>query len=75
MLIRWMPSCCCWIVLSLLIHLWCPDAIELDCWYPDKEVGIAPKELLLNRSTSLCPIYHLSLLPLDSGLEGFENPY
>jgi hypothetical protein len=41
------------------------------------EIENAPKELLLNRSTSPCLIYYL-LLPLDSGLEGvkaFENPY
>ena len=40
------------------------------CWYPEKmEIGITPKEILLNRSTSPCPIYHLSPLPLDGRLE------
>ena len=29
-----------------------------------------PKELLLKKSTHPCPIYHLSPLLLDSGVEG-----
>ena len=60
------------------------DTFELDCWNPNKGDWNHSKELLLNMSnrfTFPCPIYHLSLLLLDSGLErvgevkAFENAY
>ena len=54
------PGSFCWILPPLLIRVWYPpDTIELDCWYPDNRDLNRPKELLLNRSTPPCPIYHL----------------
>jgi len=41
------------------LDCWYPDTTGLDCWCPDSSDWICPKELLLNRSTSTCPIYHL----------------
>lgn len=43
------------------------------------EIGITSKELLLNRSTSPCPIHHLFSSAFGQwarrGLKAFENPY
>jgi hypothetical protein len=41
------------------LDCWHPDTTELDCWYPDNEDWNCFKEVLLNRSTSPCPILHL----------------
>ena len=58
---------CC--ILPLLICVSYSDTTELDCWYPDNKDWNYPKELLLNRSISPSPIYHLSSLVLDGGLK------
>jgi len=44
---------------AMLLHVWYPNTTDLDCWYPDNGDWNCPKELLLNRPTSPCPIYHL----------------
>ena len=41
------------------LYCWYPDTIELDSWNPDTGDWNLPKELLLNRSTSL---WYLSFL-------------
>lgn len=41
------------------LDCWYLNTTDLDCWYPDNRLWNHPKELLLNRSTSSCPIYHL----------------
>jgi hypothetical protein len=43
----------------LLICIYYSDSTELDCWYSDNEEWNSPKELLLNRFLSPCPVYHL----------------
>ena len=73
-LIRWRTGC--WIVPPLLIH----GILTLRKYTAGiltMESEIAPTELLLNRSTSPCPIYHL-LSPAFAqwtrrGVEVFEN--
>jgi len=67
-LVWWRPDCfdrlcyqCCFVFGDIFIStgLLVSDTMGLDCWCPDSSDGICPKELLLNRSTSTCPIYHL----------------
>ena len=54
----------CWFTFDFLILLnWTAGILTT-------EIGIAPKELLLNRSTNPFPINHLSLLPLVGRIEG-----
>jgi len=49
----------CLVTFFFQLDYWYPDNTGLDCRCPDSSDGICPKELLLNRSTSTCPIYHL----------------
>lgn len=53
----------CWLVFGATTELacWHLHITELHCWYPDNEDWNHPKELLLNRSPSLCSITHFSL--------------
>jgi hypothetical protein len=75
-------QCChCWFMFGDTFELdcWYPDTTGLDCWDPDKWRLELPQELLLNRSTSPCPIYHLFSHTLGwwarQDVEAFENPY
>jgi hypothetical protein len=76
------PTDLCWLSRGLAIsarschHCWYRVwwTFELDCWYPDN----ASKELLINRPTSPCPIYHLfshTFGWLKEVVEVFESPY
>jgi hypothetical protein len=61
------------------MNCWYPDTTELNCWYHDNGDWNRPEELLLNRSTSPCPIYHLFSPTFrrwaTREVEAFENPY
>jgi len=49
----------CLVTFFFQVDYWYPDTKWLDFRCPDSSDWICPKELLLNRSTSTCPIYHL----------------
>ena len=68
-----------WLVILLELDCWYLDTTELDFWCAGNGDWDRPKELLLNMSTSPCPIYHLFSPTFGQWARkvgrSFENPY